>query len=360
MDHGRVPTSAKQALCLSIIFTSFLLTVSAQEQAVRRSLTSAIGQRLELGIGDRRGSMLNGRRITWYRQAAEDGLIFKYFEMWLTQNWREQWVGKQAGLRQMASDGYTLVLVYYYFGDSINKESVEAGLFAWYADCERLHRLIDIDRDVMVVIEPEFNKRANYGTSINNWSGWNSAVIGAIERIRGTNPHIKVGLCPGDFGEFNLQTSMSESARYSDFVAFQELRGSTHPSSRSRSYRDVTASALRYSDYLHRTFRLPVMLAYFGVSSYDDSSGNDWSQLQSNILSDVLSHIDDLENRGVFSVIYMAYYDDPQHDYSFFGEAERHFGLRDSSGAPKPAWYVWQAAANQIAKASNAAQPYVR
>jgi len=297
-------------------------------------------------MGDRRSSVMNGKQVTWYKQAAQDGLNFKYFEMWLTSYWQEQWVGRQAGLRQMANDGYTPVLVYYYFGEPINKEMVESGLVAWYADCERLHHLVDIDRDVMIVIEPEFNKKPYSGTPVYNWSGWNSAVVGAIQRIKGNSPHIKVGLCPGDFGEYNLQTSMSESAHYSDFVAFQEMRGSTHRQAYSRTYRDVSTPALRFSDYLHRTFNLPVMLAYLAVSSYGASE--DWTQVQDDTITSVVNHLDDFENRGVFSIIYMAYYDDPQHDYSYFGEAERHFGLRDCTGVPKPGWYKWQEASLRL------------
>ena len=303
MVNRKLISSCKAFLCLAAILPFFSSNQSGQSLSSKPGYVSAPMQRLELGIGDRRGSTLNGRQVTWYRQAAADGLNFKYFEMWLTQSWQEQWVGRQAGLRQMANDGDTLVLVDYYFGDTINKESVENGPAAWYAYRERLSKLIDIDDDVLVVIERESDKKPNYGTAIYNWSGWNSAVIGAISRLRGANPHIKVGLCPGDFGEFNLQTSMSEAAANSDFVAFQELRGSTHPSSGSRSYRDVTTSALRYSDYLHRTFKLPVMLAYFGVSSLNDNRGSDWLQVQADTVGDVLEHISYLENRGVFSVI---------------------------------------------------------
>jgi len=305
-------------------------------------------RQLEIGIGDRYLSYQNGQRIIWYKQAERDGLRFRYFQMWLTKQWQDAWVGGQAALQRMADDGYTPVITYYYFGGSISKEAVEADLLDWYQDCQRLHRLLDIDREILVLIEPEFNVAAPRGsTSIYNWSGWNEAVRGAIARIRGASSRIKVGLCPGDFGRFNLDKCMKDVAGDCDFLAFQELRGSSHPHSSSQKYRDVASSAIDFAGYLQSRFRRPLLMCV-GISSYTDKDPLGWSAEQCVAISGILSRLDALQQRGVFGLIYFEYFDDPQHDYSFFGEAERHFGLKNGQGAPKPAWELWRRAGEAI------------
>jgi len=307
----------------------------------------AQSQRLELGIGDRYDQVIAGRRIVIYKQAAKDGLRFKYVALWLTPGW-SQWVKKEM-LLKIARAGYTPLIVYYTFGDKNSVEYLEADggarLKAWYADIQKnLIPLVDIGSPVLVALEPEFNIVPPSGTPITSWAGWNEIAGKAIDMIHQGAPLAKVGFCPGDWGNYNLEASMSQAARKSDFIAFPEMRASTDPTrnTASASYQDVIGSALAFSNYLKRTFHKPILWAYLALSSYAKGSPLGWQDIQERMIRKIFEREDDLVKNGVFGLVYFEYDDAPTHGTQFFGQAERHFGLKDAAGRPKKAWYIWK------------------
>lgn len=303
-------------------------------------------QRLEFGLGDRYDQVIAGKRVVVYEQAKKDGLKFRYVALWLTPGWTG-WVTKDR-LLKIVHDGYTPLLIYYTFGDHSSKEYLEkdnrAALNAWYADIQNnLVPLVNIDAEVLVALEPEFNVIPASGTPLTAWEGWNDVAGHAIDLLHQGAPHVKVGLCPGDWGNTNLEPSMHAVARQSDFIAFPEMRASTDPSTDTSAphYRDVAQSAIDFSAYLKKTFDKPILFAYLALSSYADHNPRGWEDVQAEILKSLFNHEDELLANGVFALSYFSYYDNPQHATEFFGQAERYFGLKDAQDRPKQAWHLW-------------------
>ncbi len=292
-----------------------------------------------VGLGDRLGWFRDGKLVRWYERAQADGLEFEFVEIWLTKGWDDTWVSGDELLR-IIDRGFIPIIVHYYFGDSISVEYVEEHLEEWYEDIERLASLIDIDREVWVVLEPEFNNYPSSGeTPITEWEGWNDAVIGAVERIRERASETKISICAGDFQEENLKLCLDRASESLDFLSFQEMRAS--PFQSSPSYLQVTDSALRFSGYLKRTFNKPILLAYLAISTYSDGNPRGWEDEQASVIGEIMDGLPGLLANGVFGLVYFEYFDDPEHT-GFFGEAEKHFGLVDKDGEPKLGWYVWK------------------
>lgn len=294
-----------------------------------------------VGLGDRLGWLENGQMVRWYERAEADGLRFELVEIWLTKGWDTTWVSSD-DLQKIVDRGYIPVIVHYYFGDSISVECVLERVEAWYEDIERLASLIDIDAEVWVVLEPEFNDDPPPGeTPITEWEGWNDLVIGAVQRIRERAPQSKISLCAGDFQVQNLELCMSEAAAILDFLSFQEMRASTYPQSSWPSYLRVADSALQFSSYLRDTFRRPILLAYLAVSTYAHGDPRGWEDEQASVIGEMMDRAPELLANEVFGLVYLEYYDDPEHG-GFFGEAEKYWGLVDSDGDPKLGWWVWK------------------
>lgn len=303
---------------------------------------AAAGARLEVGLGDRYDQVVAGKRVVVYKQAERDGLRFKYAALWLTPGWTK-WVTKDL-LKKIAADGHTPLLLYYTFGDHSSREYLEAAdrarLRLWQEDIEKnLAPLADIGSEVLIALEPEFNVTPATGTPLLRWPEWDALAGKAVDVIHARAPLAKVGLCPGDWGNYDLAPALAGSIAKSDFIAFPEMRAASDPSrdAKSPEYRDAAGAAVAFSAYLKKTFGKPILFAYLTVSSHGG-----WDDVQARIIDGVFAREKELLANGVFGLAYFAYFDDRAHDTEFFGEAERHFGLKDSDGKPKKAWRVWK------------------
>jgi hypothetical protein len=140
---------------------------------------------------------------------------------------------------------------------------------------------------------------------------------------------------PGDWDIDHLvPISMGRAAAKADFVAYQEMRGSTQ-STAEEAY-DVPSSAIRFSHYLSRKFLRPVRLGYLMVSDFGD-----WAAIQRDVVIKICERYQELQAAGTVAVSWMSYLDSPGAD-GYFGEAEAHKGLKYADNTPKPAWYVFQ------------------
>ncbi|MEO0068426.1 MAG: hypothetical protein ABIK23_04760 [candidate division WOR-3 bacterium] len=297
-----------------------------------------------LGIGDRYQQQVGDSWVVVYKEAEKDGLKFKYVAIWLCRGWDTTWVSSQ-DLKTIVQDGYTPLIIYYYFGDSISKEYLtennQMRIKEWYQDIERLARLVNIGAEVFVALEPEFNDAVFAGeTPITEWEGFNDVVIEAIRRLKKGAPNCKVGLVAGDWGIFNLDKCIGRAAKVCDFLGFQEMRAATVPDAdpTSSSYQNIAQSALRFSHYLKR-FKKPLLLAYLAVSSYKDGDPLGWEDEQAKLIGGVLKAKEKLVKNGVFGLVYFSYFDDPTHQTLYFGEAERFFGLKTQAGVLKKAFF---------------------
>ncbi|MCH7761510.1 hypothetical protein IIA15_08965, partial [candidate division TA06 bacterium] len=283
------------------------------ESGCRSATEADLGHRnfFYVGLGDRLGWIQKGEEVLWYEKAEADGLEFQLVEIWLTKDWDDSWVSRE-DLLKIIEKGYIPIIVHYYFGDSISVEYVEEHLEEWFEDIDRLASLIDINQEVWIVLEPEFNDDPPSGeTSILEWEGWNDVVIRAVERIRQVAPKSKIGICAGDFGDENLELCLSRASVTLDFLSFQEMRASTSLESSSPDYLEVADSAIRFSNYLKNAFHKPILIAYFAISSYSNGHPRGWEEEQSRVIGGILDRTPELLSNGVFGLVYFEYYEDP-------------------------------------------------
>ena len=294
-----------------------------------------------VGVGDRHHTWVDGekRTVTLHKWARDNGAPVNAQAIWLTRDWQDSWMS-HGDLEAMAQEGVLPVLVLYYFGEDISRREVLRHRNEWYSYLMKVAALAAMDSPVLVVLEPEFNDMTNEDeTPIVAWPGFNEVVIDGIYLLRSMAPNVLVGICPGDFGPQDLEPSIGEIAAYSDFIAYQEMRASTRPSPIDDDYEDVTGRSLAYVDYLHRTFNKPILLSYLAVSTYDEEGR--WPHHQASVIRHVFDSRPQLEEHGVFGILYFMLFDDPKHT-GYFKEAEPYFGLFDRFGNPKPGWNAFR------------------
>lgn len=286
-------------------------------------------ERLRVGVGDRILLYRDGRRIDVLEEARQHGIGTDYLQLWLPRGWRDSWI-EPAELRRLTDAGTTPVVAHWFFGDEISRERVEAERHAWHRSLARMARRIAIGAPVLVLLEPEFNNAPPAGeTATTAWPGFADELREAARIVRQLAPEARVGVCAGDFSPTrNLETALSGVADDLDFIAFQEMRGITR---HREDQLDLGQAALSYSRYLKAAFGRPIFIGYVAVSSYGG-----WRDAQTRALRTLVAQRGALLREGVFGLVWFQLRDDPEHR-GWFGEAERHFGVLDAAGRPKPA-----------------------
>lgn len=280
------------------------------------------------GIGDRVTLYRAGQPIDVVDEARRHGLPTDYLQLWLPRGWQDSWLEPE-DLHGLATRGVTPVVAHWYFGDVISRERIEADRRGWHQSLGRMARRIAGTRGVMVLLEPEFNNAPPEGeTATTDWPGFADEIREAARIVRHYAPHARVGLCAGDFSPArNLETAVGPVADDLDFLAFQEMRGSTRHEKRDL---DVGAAAVSYAQYLRQAFQRPILLGYVAVSSHGD-----WESDQAAALDSLARQRHPLMDAGVFGMIWFQLRDDPEH-VGWFGPAEKHFGVLTEDGSPKP------------------------
>ena len=313
---------------------------SAPRSAYREEFREILSGFL-VGTGDRLAHDMegSGRVEPLYEWSQKHGAPVNTHAIWLTREFEADWATRE-DLDAMVEAGVIPVLILYYFAGDISRRYVMENRQEWYLYLMKVAAIAAIDYPVLVVIEPEFNDETNEeGTLILSWPGFNEVIIDGIYLLRSLAPNVLVGICPGDFGDQDLEPSIGEVVEYSDFIAFQQMRGSTRDSDMSHDKEDITGRSIAYTHYLNETFDKPVLLAYWAVSTYDSSG--DWAQYQADVAWNLFDAIPRLRESGLFGMLYFMLVDDPEHE-GYFDEAEKFFGLVDSYGQPKPGWYAFQ------------------
>ncbi len=292
---------------------------------------------MRFGVGDRLTVLSGEEWVPMAGRLEQAGLEADYLELWLTRGWRDSWIPEER-LRDLGDRGITPVFVHYFFGDEISRERILKDRKEWHQSLRRMARLARRAGAPLIVLEPEFNNEPPPGeTATLDWPGFAGEIRAALRVIRAEAPKARIGICAGDFfPDLNLDVLDGVAAEL-DFLAFQEMRGSTDPASRRSGYLRVGWDAVRYARYLRQRFRKPILLAYVAVSSHGG-----WEQHQAEALRDVMDARDALREQGVFGLIYFQLQDDPEHT-GYFGDAERAFGLIDAEGRAKPAFYAFRA-----------------
>lgn len=321
------------ALRLAVVIA--LLLLGASGSGGERAEGWASGP-MRFGIGDRLTVLSGGEWVSLAERAATAGIRPDYLQVWLTRGWRTSWIPRER-LQGLAARGVTPVFVHYFFGDEISRERVTEEREEWHASLRRMARVARHAGSALIVLEPEFNIEPPAGeTAIVDWPGFADEIRTALRLIRAEAPHAKIGVCAGDFYPDQNLGVLGTVAAELDFLAFQEMRGSTDPVHTRSGYLRVGWDSVRYARYLRERFGKPILLAYVAVSSHGG-----WEARQAEALRDLHDARGALREQGVFGMIYFQLQDDPEHA-GYFGAAERRFGLIREDGSPKPAFYVFQ------------------
>ncbi len=256
------------------------------------------------------------------------------------------WRGVDAKLREMASQNVTPAVHLYYWGDDLSPRCLEAGCWSTLHDVrkdregwqelvertvEHLEATMD-GKEVLVLLESEFNK-----ASVATYEPLDAYLAEKAAFIQEAYPPARVTLSLGNWNHAAWPT-WDRAADQVDAMGLQAIRASTRDTLSSQH--GLFNATLKGVEVLEHWFGGPIVLQDISVSSYPDPEHR---KVQSRALERLFEGMDRLEARGVDTVIYRSWFDNPSmSDENYFGEAERFWGLVTYPGKePKPAAEVW-------------------
>lgn len=249
---------------------------------------------------------------------------------WAATNW----------LNKAKANGVTPVIQWWYWGDDISPSCVQYGCDGrsqaeWRTAGQRIADSIRNTmegREVIVVIEPEFNK-----DGIESWETWDGLWVDHARMFHEV-AGVKVVLSFGNWG-LDKWANFDRSIAEADLLGFQTMRGSTQSSLASFESTDqaIADAARKMKD----DWGKPSLLTDLALSSYPEP---DYLKVQERVLSKILGRADEYEALGLTGIVYRSLKDSPGMSLdNHFREAERHWGLAWSDGRDKPAFAVWKA-----------------
>lgn len=342
-EHKNLPEQGS----LASLIEAWTLPTPPRSQFVprfRKILSSPL-----IGTGDRVGhdrgdSVVFTHEFAWARKAPLNSVA-----IWLPRGWENEWVHKE-DIARLHRDGVTPVFLLYFFGSENSTMDARRLRWDWYEYLARVASYVAGRQPVMLVIEPEINDEGAYekgGTPMMYWPELQEMLIEGIYVLRALAPNAMVGLCFGDFGDQPLEANFGEAVAYTDFVAFQEMRASTRNPAEDPSGFALFRQALDTTGRLHRAFDKPVILAYLAVSTWGQDNATGWQMVQAGAIRSFMQGFPELQQEGLTGLLYFQLFDDPAHQ-GYFMEAEKHFGLMDENGEPKPAWWIFQQGVTEI------------
>lgn len=305
-------------------------------------VTTAATASEEVGLG------MNTQSAKALREA---GAPPQYSSYWVGP-WTLQygWHSLDNMLRDAKAQGTTPVIYWYYWGDSISPSCVDDGCNGrtreqWsygtrtLADHVRTHMG---GTRAIVVVENEFNKNGIDSTSYAPvFDRHLKTQIDTLSAVEG----LEVVLGYGAWMEQNWDRFPLAIAA-SDTIGFQMMRASTRDTEANyRGAPDKIASTLAHSVRLGK----PTFLYDLALSSYPDAK---WARIQADTIRGIIDRSAEYAAMGLEGIVYRELNDNPSMDpANYFGEAEKHWGLRDAAGNPKPAFEHWLAAYGQVLQA---------
>ncbi|MEM7468872.1 MAG: tetratricopeptide repeat protein [Pseudomonadota bacterium] len=303
----------------------------ANSQTILSTEDLAIAMGARLSYDQPVGSKKNYRYV-WHL-FDEYNIEATHITHWLTRktNWRWETENR---LLAASKAGFTPVVAYWYFGDQISPEFVEANLDEYRKQISsKLIPLIAKLPHVVVLLEPEFNK-----AGIQNWMKWGEIAQDVITEIKRRVPQAEVGLGIGDWavnGQEKLFSNIEDAVKVSDFVGYIAMTSAAHESANSQSTAGIVERIYQITRILNKQFDKPLFLGYVAISS-----GHGWQQKQARYLSDFITYVPYFMSQGLRGFGYFSLFDNPNQAGWFSGD-ERHFGLVDREGERKPSLNSW-------------------
>ena len=257
--------------------------------------------------------------------------------IWITRGWKEFWYPAKT-VNSFIKKGYTPVFIFYWFGDDISKEFVTKNKKKYFSDLKRfINYLKKINGKKIVIINPEYNENGMSDSKM--FDALQVKTIKMLHKIKDT----MVGVCPGDFGDYKVnndiqnwkffEKSLKNSAKESDFIAFQEMRAVTRNT--KEEILNTPLRSLYFTRYLHKTYKKPVFLAYVAISSYKALD------VQADVFKNYAKLMPQFKKAGLIGINLFNYIDVPTHT-GYFNEAEKYFGIKYCDGERKPSFYEFK------------------
>jgi hypothetical protein len=253
------------------------------------------------------------------------------------------WRGTDEALRSIRSEGVTPAVHFYYWGDDIRPECLDAGcdgkdVWGWQSLADGLVQHLQAGAGggpVVVILESEFNKNG-----LHESDALDRMLAEKADYIRQGYPQARIVLGLGNWAPDSWWT-WDQAAAACDAVGLQALGGTTQDS--QERVLDLFNSTLAGAQRLHDLFGKPVFVQDVAVSSYPEP---DNLALQQQALDRFAAGLPDLQAAGVEAVVYRSFIDVPDMALdNHYAEAERHWGLAwAQTGQLKPAGEAWVAA----------------
>ena len=261
--------------------------------------------------------------------------------------WAGKWSGDE-GWRYVAgvvnrthARGVTPLVQWYYWADDLTRHAIEHGQDGksrdeWFRYARELADLLAREgggREAYVVLETEFNH-----PEMVDYPYFDDLLAQQARLFRERAPGVKVVLGFGNWDPPGWST-FPRAAEASDLLGFQLMRG---PGVEGVA---ETKAAFLAAEEAAREMRArfpekPLFLHDLAITTYGHPDGE---AIQAEALARLLTQeeIDRLKGFGVTGIAYRHVRDFPGAPPGYYGEGERHFGLKRADGTPKPAWSVW-------------------
>ncbi|PSW16272.1 hypothetical protein C9J01_04530 [Photobacterium rosenbergii] len=280
----------------------------------------------------------NNKFAPIWQALTEKELSVQSVTLWITQESDWHWLRSDL-LRGAHANGYIPMISYWFFGDKISPEYVEANRQRYLDEIK--YKLIPLLRDLpqaYLILEPEFNKQG-----IETWEGWDPLMLEAIALIRKGAPQVKIGLGLGDWdqpGSTPSYASAQKSIEASDFVASMLMLSSYTERVHSAPDWSAWVRALRLGERLQQHFNKPWMLAYLSIASEPN-----WEAQQAIELQKLKDYLPMLRKLGLFALNWFSLTDEPNQQ-GWFSDAEQSFGLLTADYQAKASFNVYKQLVN--------------
>jgi hypothetical protein len=280
-------------------------------------------------------------------QETNAGIKPNYAVLWAGPWTIDNWAYFDGQLTTVSGRGVTPVIQFYYWGNDLNTKCWNEGCWSgvhghwkdqagWTKLANQLAQHLNTKmagKKVIIVVETEFNKgdmgyseTLDAGLAAKAWSLRNQYTSAVIAMGFGNWGH-------SGWGVFDRAMAASHEG------GLQGMRASTRDS--VTSYTGLPASLLKGAQELKNRFGKPVFIHDVAVSSYSEP---EWLKHQATVLQSLFGRIGEFKAAGVHAIVYRALKDNPSATTAeYYGEAERHFGLRwSSNNTAKPAYNAWR------------------
>lgn len=289
------------------------------------------------------GPMRFGVDVEGLEEARAAGGAPTYAMLWAGR-WSadDGWRYVRESARAALAANATPVVQWYYWGGDLSREAVEHGANGksraqWFELAAALATTLENEargREAIVVLETEFNHPGIVG-----WARFDELLAEQARVFHERAPSVRVAL---GFGSWEPEgwTTFPRAVAACDILGFQLLRGVERDG--VPGIRGAHLAVVYTAEQLKARFPgKPLLLHDIAVTTYGHADGE---ALQAEAVRRILAENGTLRALGVEGMIYRSVRDVPSAPDGYYGEGEKHFGLKRADGTAKPAWPAWLAA----------------